>query len=688
MQFVATRRGRLEVAILWLVLTGMTLILIGSWKVRVAMTYAGDGPILYAHYFNNPERFRGDLLETYGHEQVWATAQNLIPAVSFSYLGIDPANTAWLLVYLQNVLLGAAVFRLAKVVTGRSDVAWLSVFFTYAATIWQWNLACYGNLMWSPYAGHLAAPFLIYAMSYAYQRRDMLVGVHLAIAATIHPTLAICTASILGLYWIVVGVALRAGVRRLMGQASLLALVVAFAVLPRLVLVGHGEHVTNAEMWDAIHLNAHFTPWEASWRWHRDLATVLGFGLLALLGLRRAAEPRGESFRFWAAILVGAVLLSIAHVVAWHLRMVDMVRLSPMRTTMVAVITCLPLVADYIMAKVRGDDVLGRWLVLVIVGFLAAYQYGALWLYLAALILVDLADGRLGPVCFAAPKALARATRSLAWAVAVGGTTIAVLAPGGGWWQRLQLDGVEPLARNRWLLIFGVAALVTVAADRRLWSAVADHLSPRDPMRASRWAEMRRSLIPREPAAIASWAVVLIIAVFAVNRCLEFGRQTREPRTLDLYAAQVWARNHTPTDAQFIIFDQPWRTETLRRVVIPRSLMWYIYHRHPSCKAYDDAYLDFFGFEEGLAGFTMLTFYGAQHDAYLALDAVGLRRFSRRFGGDYAVRWRGEPPLALPVAFNSDHVLVYALTADAADASIATTPPAHEGADPPAAELR
>src|SRR5438309_8791460 len=102
-------RPKLEAFLLLIILSLMTWLLIGHFQVRLANTFADDGPVLFAYFLQNPHRFDGDILDTYGYAMALSTIQNWLPALLLRVFKLPPAILAWVFVYLQNVLLGFAI---------------------------------------------------------------------------------------------------------------------------------------------------------------------------------------------------------------------------------------------------------------------------------------------------------------------------------------------------------------------------------------------------------------------------------------------------------------------------------------------------------------------------------------------------------------------------------------------------
>jgi hypothetical protein len=197
------RPARMHWAALILFLSVTSLMTIGDLRVRLANSNQDDNPVFYTIFRENPARFAGDIAATYAPAFSLSSIQSWLPAVLFETFHLPPLIPVWITVFLQGSLLGLAMFRFTRLVTGRLDIAWVAVLFTYAAQTWGWNLANYGHPMTFPYAGSLCLSFLILAAADVLSGNTLRSGVLLVIAALIHPALTLLMLFIIAIYWLI-----------------------------------------------------------------------------------------------------------------------------------------------------------------------------------------------------------------------------------------------------------------------------------------------------------------------------------------------------------------------------------------------------------------------------------------------------------------------------------------------------
>ena len=630
------------------VLSALMLLRTGDFGVRLA---ANDDivPVSYAYYWEHPERFGRDILSSYARDYTLSTLSNWLPALLLRTVRLAPEASSWALLYLQNVLLGLAVWRYTRLVTRREGVAWLAVFFAYAAQPWCWNLANYGSKLFAPYPGQLALPFLLFAACAVLERRPRWAVGWLAVGGLIHPSLTLYMLAIVGVYWLW---AARRDLRRAGWQLAALTGVAILCVTPVFyVRFTGGEAVSSAELMQVLLGNLHAIPWRHGAIFGASALSFAGSVVLAFLGLRHGRDAVAEPFdsRAWVAAIgfvcvVFAAVLAVGVIFASPL----ILQLTPLRATLFWPMLTLPWMVGYLAERATSERFITRWSAVAILLLAAAFVYGLAWGPLAALALNDLAGSRWIGARRGWPRSLPWASAGLLalWLAA------GLLASGWPGWPLPAMAGLLPTVAASTIQLPGVrlnsvpAAVVIVAG---VAAGIAYALAYGAAL-ARVVQRITRKPAPRQVGLILLIALLLGVATFKAWRT---GAETRQPLAQALYQAQWWAHEQTAETAGFIAFGlgSAWRPVSTRWTIDPRPTGWYLYAGGRATKAFDDAYRDFYGV-------------GAEGDlaaAYHNLDEAGILRLAQRFGGDYVVR-PVSAPLKLPEAYRNQGYVIYRLT--------------------------
>ena len=613
-----------------------TCLLIGDFGVRLANTSTDDGVVGYALFFQQPQLFRLDAQMTSWGPVALASMMNWLPGVALKYAGMSPELWYWLLVFLENVLLGLAVFRFSIVTSGSRPVAWLAALFVLAFRPHWWNIGLFADVDWMPYAAWVALPLLVYAAAYALEGRVYASAIALLAGGLLHPVHGLfATATIAG-YWALVR--LRGGTNRdLAVRACLLVVVTAVFSAPVIVAKSGIPEAPPSVLLPLLLNNFHTNPWASPGcsfclpMFLRNLPVTLMVAALAVLAVRRANLRSGTGLLVAASIAV-TLAASALHVAAYFLESVPLLRVIGTRSSVLLLIYCVPLMVALAWRM---------WLTAgPIVRMMAAYLLvlpspAAL---LAAVPLFVSAEGvssRTGRWCRILGTALfafvlARHVPKLGPRI-----DLYLLAP-------LMDPGTIPFIFGYQTIQFPLyAKLIPLAlAAMVAWLVIPANRGTRA---APAWL----------PAPAGRWAAGLLSVMIACY-LLMWNRQsgalaTRgEPR--EYFEVQAWARAATAADASFVVGYasqyEGWRNFTRRPAVTPHAICA-VYHCPVSSVARDRRMKEFYA--------------RVDRPSYIALDAAGLREFARTFGGDYAVRRREWGVVDLPVAYQNDRYVVYDL---------------------------
>ncbi len=698
--------------LLFVLLSVVTTVQTGDFRVRLASTSVDYNPVTYSYYFQNPEHFKGDIISTYASSFVFATMQNWLPALLLKTFNISPVFSAWVFFILQNVLLGLAVFRFTRLATGKNDIAWLAVFFAFSAEPLKWNLANYGSPHY-PLALYLAMPILIFAAAELTQGRIFLVGILLLLSALIHPAITINFELIVGIFFLVQY--LLAGERRnfLTGMIILTGVAIICALPGFLLQVRGPDRLTASEFMEGARYVIHFFPWNFQPRWSVMVPSFIGFMALTGLSFRHWKDVQHPYLKLLISSVAGTAILILIHLGGAFLEIPIILKLMGIRASMLLVMVSLPLVMVYLSEKLNNDQIAPRFISACILLLTAYSGYGFYPALILGIFLTDLAGGRLFWLEFNANSSILRWQNRAGLLIAVGWCVITVLILKKSGYSLTTLERGNILSWK----IFGIvilAATLTASIRSVLHAFGSGHNSVAryfaviglalvfiafgvDIFRIGTDPEFGRlqylflafglsallvsivtyrfgierifSLSFRKSLNTASQhffsqpmliMIAILIGLTAVT-AWKSGQETASGAWLaSKYEAQLWIRNNTMEKAVIIDFEGSGRTISLRRLVAPLSTTMYRYSNSRPTKRFDDEYLSFYGlkdtFRKGVV--PIHSFFDLEKAAYLSLDEDGILHMARRFGGDYIVR-RKDEPLNFQNVYTNKHISIY-----------------------------
>ena len=163
--------------------------IVGNLSYNLTNTSTDDGLIAHALAYSNPGTFSGDFRALNFRTEVYASIMNLIPSLSLRFLSINPINFYLMFLALQIVLLPIAVYRLASVLGSKKLT---SIAISLAVLIVRphyWNLSWTGDLDWMPYATWLALPFFVFYIAEKIGQNFWRSYLALLIGFLIHPSM-------------------------------------------------------------------------------------------------------------------------------------------------------------------------------------------------------------------------------------------------------------------------------------------------------------------------------------------------------------------------------------------------------------------------------------------------------------------------------------------------------------------
>lgn len=599
----------------------MAIILIGDFQVRLANIMKDDTPVVFAHIIKDPATFRGDVINAYIYVYGCGSLVYWLPALLFKYFNLSPEIPSWLFIYLQNVLLGMALFYYSSILTQRRHVALITVLFAFLAQPWIWNLANYESAISSTYPGQLVLPFLIFTAAELQRDRFIKAAIFLLISGLIHPPLTLQMLSIVLVFYLL-RYKNRLHLKRLLGRIIFLIIVAMLCLLPVFFIsLNTPLQLSTSEMMEGISKNFHFNPLMFHKFWNYRIPTFLGFLCLLGLALWQHQKELSKLFLSFLFVVLGmTVMLSVLHIAGLVLRLPYLLQLVPFRSTLLLVIFSLPLVVMYLLEKLNADSIIIRFAAASLLFLHAWFSFGLFWGPLLALLLTD----------FSANKP---------------GTNKVGLID-----KRFKgFTMIGQLVFIAWLVIILISGAYFLLGNPQLSSRpIFSILIPGVLINAKGFlfSIVMAFMVSLFSLSLSIKITLIILISLLVFKAYALGKQTNRPLARANYQAQLWARENTIQGKMFIVLipDLPWRSVSLRPALYPFQETFYVYSGSKSLKRFYD---EIQAFADKIGGKDL---YNVDKDFLLGL--------AQRFGGDYIVTLV-EQIYKLPVVYKNDYIVIY-----------------------------
>lgn len=618
------------------VLAGIsTYLLIADLGVRIANTSTDDGLVSYSYFLKFPERFALD-----ANLRNWAPAGlasmlNWLPALLFKYAGVPPEFFYGLFIYLQNILLALAMYRLAMVMTGSRQSALIAAVFTLAFRPHWWNMGLFADLDWMPYGAWMALPFLMFAGAFALERRIRMMAALLLVGGLIHPILGLFAGAMFGVYWAILALEGR-GWRELFAASAAIGFAGLIFMAPAIHAKLGIDEAPASHLLGLVLRNGHAIPWANPACGYCMPLFVSGSTMVLLMALLaitavKCMPMHPRLMQFLRACIAVAFAACLVHFAAYFAGAPGLLRMISTRSTILLLAFVLPPVIALSVSIIRESGLSRR----VVAGLFLVLPSAATVL---ALLLVR--PGRSG----AAPL-----TAAGTWAKRAGYFVATILLV-------LVVLRFIPQSKEFVTAYFIDWILPPVYQpqffNQHSWGNKLPFLAV--PIAAGlAWLFGRvNPSLPHSKAAVTSVLPVFIMAMLATYLLVtnyKAGLSATSGEAREYYEVQAWARESTSVDASFIVSEasvyEGWRNYTHRARISIGGCGFYICSKS--------------GLEENDR---VAAFYDKHGNAGLAgLDTAGLREFSRTFGGDYVVRRKAWAAVNFPIVFENAGYIVYDL---------------------------
>jgi hypothetical protein len=625
-----------------------TYFYLGNFDIQLSRTTYDAGPVAIGHYMHSPQNFVNDIELNLSYRQWLPSLLFWLTVVLDLLLKVKPESSALIFVYCQHLFLVGSIFYLAMAVSKNVWVAVCSALYVMWFTPQFFNLSYYGELLWMPYAGHLALPFFICSFALLIKDRWRWALASLFIGGLIHLVLGVQVACMTAVYF---------ALRQYMGDKVfpwqrpfdkkyvwLASILLCFMALPKIFVLGI-KPIDPKEAYSLVAGVVHQVPWLAGWEpfFEKVLALLTKFVLASLTLLACKRYFSKETFLVWSAIVLSTILFCFSNWFATVIKSSLLLQVSGFRSSTFVILFSIPLLFSAFYPVVWPSVVTKKSKPLLLVVLLA----GAIWTYL------KLGEGL---VWNDAMKLLSALTGVLLICM--------LLFKRSGTWFLVPLPGS---------IIF-IAVMTIFKAASYFWPHI--HFSNLNGIFLSASAIIVVFIYfifsgsDRFRPMIATIAI-LALALNSMADGVEYGRETTTGTWAKIYEAQVWARDHTPEGSHFILMDllspfQSWRTLTRRGVVtqaMPYGNQYFYSQDMVDYTTRLNAFYErpnpahYFVFDKNNENIVRLEMY----EAFQKLDESKLIKFSKTFGGDYIVRKTSERKLNFPVAYQNDYVTIYAI---------------------------
>ena len=334
---------RLHYLLIIIILSVNVVFVVGDFEVRMGLTSGDDSPLAIANYFSHPEYYQYDTGIHNWIPVAMGSMQNWLAVGLHAFINIPPQITFYLFVFIQNVLLGLAIFRFSLSINSSIYVAWLVLVFSLNARVYTWNLAGYGDLMYTSYAAHLSLPFIIFAANYLLSGKFYLHLVFLLVGGLFHPGLAIYASACFGLF-LLYGAYKSKDYKNLVRQFLLITVVLVIYLTPYWLAVRDVAKISDSYILPLLLSNQHAVPWLATGFldkiFYRSLSLLFVL-IMAIMAIQRGITST-KSNQFLATICVACIFLTITHVLVVYLEVVPLIRLILHRSTILIAMFCVP----------------------------------------------------------------------------------------------------------------------------------------------------------------------------------------------------------------------------------------------------------------------------------------------------------------------------------------------------------
>lgn len=592
----------------------ISVLTIGSYVNRLAGVHDDNGAVFYAYLYRHAQDFVRDPFAHPGIHWLWGSICFWLPVLAQNYLGLDARVLDAAFYVLQISLLGLAVLIWTWNVSRSWITAFASMALAYLAQPWAWNLAAYWVTTDLPLYTALAFALSALAGAAFVARRWNLAWLLTIATALVHPIIACDLLAMLTLWGL-----LEFGSWNSWKWPAIwmrLAVLLALCGAPFLIRAGFTEPLlTPSEQWESVSKHMHSVPWGNSALFRQAATIVLDFFLVAACCWRQLLAMPSNQRRFLTAALLGTLAVSLVQIIGALGKIPALALTMGLRSFSILILLVWP----FVFTILFSEDQLKRWHICfcgILLGLMFYGMNGGLPLFhLALFALVTQIPDRL----FAGRRAV--------YVALLGALPLALI----------------PLGYGSWLFLRGP---VDISIGFYLFSLLVSFLL----------AELFTVPLAEKPLRL---AMAVTLMALAMARAQSLGAQTRSPAVVGLRDAELWARDHTPSNTLFIT-NYGWRTLSQRpAVLLTPNLTEEIYTPFRSIRDRNLFLFGLYGIADTWRDMGIYKIIAASDAGYRRLTRDDFMELSRRFGAPYLVRANDEPALDFPLVYRNATYGIY-----------------------------
>jgi hypothetical protein len=164
---------------------------VGNISSGISQASSDDGIISHAISFANPNLFANDVQANAFRIETPASLMNLIPAIAYKYLQIDPVFFWIFFLIVQTILYPFSVYGITSLIIHSKKQAALITLLLINFRPQTRNLSYSGDLDWMPYAMWLAQSFFVLAIYLYFKKFRNTAFILIALSGMIHPSLGL-----------------------------------------------------------------------------------------------------------------------------------------------------------------------------------------------------------------------------------------------------------------------------------------------------------------------------------------------------------------------------------------------------------------------------------------------------------------------------------------------------------------
>ena len=604
----------------------------------VAAAHGDDDLYAYNNVINNMSYFNKDIF--------YLLVPCFVNGTLLTWGALWLVNTIGIPISIVNLSLEAFmffalpfcyVFLLRKSV----DRVWLPLVFLIALLShhYAWNLSNHG-MTDLPYRPHIAIPFLFGGIMLILGEKK--IGYFVAAFGVLfHAPMGIYAFTVITI-WLLVTYR-----KQSLKHIPFLSPLVLAILVPAYVMLSHEYPPVSWE--DLIKLysfNMHFLPWNSPWGWQGSVTSSLALLALFILS-RRQARRLGQGYeRLVFSSFYATILMSCSHLLGLAFDVPFLINICGLRSITFFGVILLPVIILYLVDAITNgethDIILAAFILLTMV---IGRPFGLFLFPIGLLLIVNVME-----------SFTVRRAKEISWVISaifflwLSGWLIFKKSPGAWILDKLSVSGDITVWNSVYSIIGDSSPSIPAVIVALLGFALILMV-----------VVIRLVLVNHKqivPVKVYACTLILIVSTFLIFSSYEDFKRTGNQSAVDLYSAQIWAKENTKPNDLFIVFPESWRSFSARPTFSPAVLGYYVYLPDRRIKDFDDKVFEFYGLNDPYSHYNQRSLMLEISNKYNALNENDFRRLARYVEATYLVETR---KLNLPIAYSNSTYYIYKL---------------------------